>query len=1011
MTSSRMPFCLPLAVFAILLMSAPVPYTAPDADLNRDGFVDTSDLQCEVRLFYALVLAGHPDEDKCESDEECNVLLADTYCRPGFTLFDICVPQCVDPSVPLGESPDVVCDDPEADDAGCLGTTQKLNADLNCDGHLGNEDLNFLVAVAMGKAGGPDSPDHDGDGQLNWCDDDTDGDGDPDVTDCEPLNEAVSTITPELCNLLDEDCDGLVDEDLGTTTCGLAVCEHSIDNCVEGEEQVCDPFAGAGTELCNDIDDDCDGDVDEDFPLLDTPCDSADSDLCANGSYTCVGHGGWVECASESVVDIAEVCDGLDNDCDGVVDNFEAFGETTCGLGSCRHTIDNCQDGALAECDPFLGIAPEIQDGLDNDCDGLLDEDFVVPGTVLVTEIMQNPDCSSDNAGEWFEVYNNSDMLVDLNGWVLMDEEEDFHAIAAQDPVLLGPGEFAVLGRDGDPVTNGGVAVTYEYQDFQLANSIDQVILVLDGMIVDEVSYDGGTEFPDPNGAAMSLSIDAHTLELNDVGTSWCEATGVMMDGCGDLGTPGTANPLCDADNDGYSIPGGDCDEEDPQLNPGMDDICNGLDDDCSGQTDEGFPTKGEPCDGIDADDCINGTYTCAPDGSGVECVNESEVDIVDICDGLDNDCDGSADEDFPTLGQACDSDDSDECTNGTFTCKPDGSDVECVNESQVNIADVCDGLDNDCDGGIDEDYPLKDEACDGADSDLCTNGTFTCAASGLVVECVNEAVEGIVEKCNGADDDCDGLVDEDFLTKGQACDSGDSDLCAKGTYTCSPDGSGVECVNESEIDIVEVCDSLDNDCDGQVDEDWVCCLELGDVCGDNIQCCTKICNVNCCEATCAEDGWVCEAGAASMRDWYCNQAGACAFNVTATEDCGTSGPSGIHQCVDQVLQAEYLTKGCSQGGCYSDPSWNVIDTCLGTCAHWCNQGQTECVNAPELTQNAGDCQGDGWYCNGIDREHRDYRCDGAGDCTYEVTELEPGGSSCQLNDSTGPVRRERWLV
>jgi len=67
-------------------------------------------------------------------------------------------------------------------------------------------------------------------------------------------------------------------------------------------------------------------------------------------------------------------------------------------------------------------------------------------------------------------------------------------------------------------------------------------------------------------------------------------------------------------------------------------------------------------------------------------------------------DCNGSIDEDFPSLGAACDGSDSDQCTNGRWTCTADGFDVECVNESTTDIVEVCDGADNDCDGSIDED-------------------------------------------------------------------------------------------------------------------------------------------------------------------------------------------------------------------------------------------------------------------------------------------------------------------
>lgn len=68
----------------------------------------------------------------------------------------------------------------------------------------------------------------------------------------------------EACNGADDDCDGSTDEDLGTTTCGLGVCEHTVDDCAGGIAQECDPLAGAEEETINNIDDDCDGMTDED---------------------------------------------------------------------------------------------------------------------------------------------------------------------------------------------------------------------------------------------------------------------------------------------------------------------------------------------------------------------------------------------------------------------------------------------------------------------------------------------------------------------------------------------------------------------------------------------------------------------------------------------------------------------------------------------------------------------------------------------------------------------------
>ena len=247
---------------------------------------------------------------------------------------------------------------------------------------------------------------------------------------------------------------------------------------------------------------------------------------------------------------------------------------------------------------------------------------------------------------------------------------------------------------------------------------------------------------------------------------------------------------------------------------------CNGIDDDCDGDTDEGYPVD-EACDGDDADKCKNGTWTCGDDGWSLECLNETETDIADICNGLDDDCDGETDEDFP-LGDACDGDDGDQCETGTLTCAADGLGVECVNETDPDIKELCDGADNDCDGETDEDFTLLGQACDGTDSDFCTNGTFECHPPSIcrtpngcnepVYECVNDFPTNIVEVCDGADNDCDGSIDEDLGSS--TCGVG---ACVVTTANCI---GGRPQICEPGAPVDEVCDLADNDCDGSVDED-----------------------------------------------------------------------------------------------------------------------------------------------------------------------------------------------
>jgi hypothetical protein len=96
----------------------------------------------------------------------------------------------------------------------------------------------------------------------------------------------------EICNNLDDNCDSNTDEGLGTTTCGLGICNHTVDNCINGQNQTCYPMEGATTETCNNLDDDCDGIVDDGIADIPTSCGSGEfcSDVgvlkCVNGNLT-----------------------------------------------------------------------------------------------------------------------------------------------------------------------------------------------------------------------------------------------------------------------------------------------------------------------------------------------------------------------------------------------------------------------------------------------------------------------------------------------------------------------------------------------------------------------------------------------------------------------------------------------------------------------------------------------------------------------------------------------------
>ena len=280
---------LAVLLLATPLLCAPVPYTAPSADLNQDGQLDAADLQCQILLFQSLALVDPAAPSQCDTDEDCvNAAGPGIVCRPAFSKANRCLPKCLAAQFPVGQDLGVLCQNPLEVSPSCLGTTQVRSADLNCDGIIGNVDVLFLVTLVMKAVGGPGTADYDSDGRLNFCDNDSDDDGDPDATDCEPLNELISQNAPEICNGEDENCNGKIDEYLGEVTCGTGQCVHNEPACVNGAPGQCDPMVGAMDESCNGLDDDCDGKIDNgssDFlcnEFLDAPKSSALA--CVNGA-------------------------------------------------------------------------------------------------------------------------------------------------------------------------------------------------------------------------------------------------------------------------------------------------------------------------------------------------------------------------------------------------------------------------------------------------------------------------------------------------------------------------------------------------------------------------------------------------------------------------------------------------------------------------------------------------------------------------------------------------------
>ncbi len=196
------------------------------------------------------------------------------------------------------------------------------------------------------------------------------------VMDARPRPDGPSCIPqPEICNGLDEDCDGQIDEDArdagGACEEGLGACSGGTLVCRVGE-LVCEGVGLPQPEICNDLDDDCDGDTDEEAADVGEACD-AGPEACGPGTLSC--EAGSLLCVAP-MEGGAELCNGLDDDCDGAVDEGVRVG-TACGACGAGATV--CTGGeVLCEGDR----APEEEDcnGVDDDCDGEVDEEARLVG-------------------------------------------------------------------------------------------------------------------------------------------------------------------------------------------------------------------------------------------------------------------------------------------------------------------------------------------------------------------------------------------------------------------------------------------------------------------------------------------------------------------------------------------------------------------------------------------------------------------------------------------------------
>ena len=303
--------------------------------------------------------------------------------------------------------------------------------------------------------------------------------------------------------------------------------------------------------------------------------------------------------------------DGTDQDCDGANDydqDADGWPAAAYGGNDCDDTDDAAHPGAS-----------EAHNDRDDDCDGWVDETFVLAGEVLITEVMATPGGVEDALGEWFEITNAGSGRVDLIGWEITNSL-GISFVVDRHVEVIGGGRV-VLGGNIDALSNGGVHVDAEFDaaSFSLDDS-DSLTLTVDGRQIAITSWIGAL-------AGTARALDPDHINGSDASDSdwWCDATSTIS--AADRGTPAELNDQCttvDEDGDGTSEADGDCNDADDTVNADATDVWDGLDNDCDGAPDNPIVTD---VASAEITGSTTATYLGAPGGIGTGDVTGDGVD------------------------------------------------------------------------------------------------------------------------------------------------------------------------------------------------------------------------------------------------------------------------------------------------------------------------------------------------------------------------------------------------